>query len=239
MISREAVAFFREHGSFMSRPGEPEAEARERCALESARAEAEASDRGWFTEWQIDPEATAEEGRPQWRAFICAPGEYSSDPAEVLAVIGAVDFAEDYDVTPEGDPRARVTAADLAAEALAEMTPEPGQGKPAVPGDRPRDRYRNLEQAIGSAYRRCRDRGGYDSFTAGQIELIISLFDLPGMAYPFIKDVITREFATNIPMVIARIEGIPVEGSPGWPGTVTAYLKAEGMIPGTPGTPAD
>lgn len=130
MISQEAIEFFKEHGALSVRPGESDAEARERNARDYAEAEVAASARGWVVTWEIDQDADTTptdnyfvSGNPQWSAILRdAEGEY-------LESLHGIDFAEDYSASgPESDPYARVVAAELAQEALTRFPPLPGPG---------------------------------------------------------------------------------------------------------------
>jgi hypothetical protein len=109
----KAIAFFRKHAGYARKPSESVSHARARCARELARAEAEASARGWRVEWEGDPEP-----------YQIGDAE-DEMPSEVL---GAVLRDENGHVLGSlwgiGDPTRqyrRVVEAELADEALYEL----------------------------------------------------------------------------------------------------------------------
>lgn len=102
----KAIAFFAKHAGYAARSGETRAVAKRRAGKALARAEAEASARGWRVEWEGDPEDS---------------DEYEG----VREVLGAVLRDEHGKVLSSlwgiADPtraHARVVEAELALEAL-------------------------------------------------------------------------------------------------------------------------
>ena len=108
----KAKAFFYKHGGYSYDPKkESQAQGRKRVALEMARAEAEASSRGWRVVWEGDPE----------------PYETDLEGDEPNEVLGAILRDEHGNVLASlwgiGDPSrsyGRVVEAELALEALHE-----------------------------------------------------------------------------------------------------------------------
>jgi hypothetical protein len=108
--------FFHEHAGYSYDPKtETEAEGRERCARELAKAESFAESVGWSCEWEIDDIDSSEfDDSPEpwalWRARLVDRN------GETLDSLGGVDFGRDRE--PWGDAYARVVFAELASEAM-------------------------------------------------------------------------------------------------------------------------
>lgn len=107
----KAVAFFYKHAGSSYRPGkETKAQGKRRGAIALARAEAEASSRGWRVEWEGDPEP-----------YEMGDAE-TEEPNEVLgAVLRDEDGHNLASLWGIGDPDRnyrRVVEAELALEAL-------------------------------------------------------------------------------------------------------------------------
>lgn len=110
-LSPKAVAFFKKHAGYAQKPGETAAQAKTRCARALARAEAEASARGWRVVWEGDPES--------WD-----PGDTDYEPKEVLGAVlrdenGHV-LASLWGIADPSRAYARVVEAELADQALDE-----------------------------------------------------------------------------------------------------------------------
>jgi hypothetical protein len=117
-VKQEAIQFFAENAGYSQRPDETDAAARLRSGTDLANAEAEAASRGWFVIWSIDRDAGRRRGRPQWKAVLYDRG------GGIRASLCGIDFSEDYsgyETGPQTDYYARVVAAELADEALAEL----------------------------------------------------------------------------------------------------------------------
>jgi hypothetical protein len=108
-----AEAFFREQSGCSN----------EKHVHRLAKAEAEASKRGWHTHWEIDPDADNEptdtyfvSGAPQWQALLI------DEDGQCIASLGGIDLGYDDtgdEITPESNPPyRRVVEAELALEAL-------------------------------------------------------------------------------------------------------------------------
>ena len=108
---RRAYDFFYRHAGYGYGPGETPEQGRKRGAASLAKAEQEATARGWTVEWEEDPEG--------WDSI----GDI--DPDDVREILSAVLYDEDHNVlgslgsivNPDRNYR-RVVEAELALEAL-------------------------------------------------------------------------------------------------------------------------
>jgi hypothetical protein len=113
----ESEAFFYEHAGYSYDPAsERPTSGRTRGAIHLAYAEREAARRGWETRWDIDADADIiptdnyfVSGEPQWVAALV------TDEGEIIAALYGIDLGT---ADPNGDPYARVVAAELAYETL-------------------------------------------------------------------------------------------------------------------------
>lgn len=103
---QKAVAFFYKNAGSSYTPGkETRAQGKRRGAQALARAEAEASARGWEVEWEEDDYGErAENGGPMYVAIL------KDEHGNVLGSLGGID--------DDTDPYRRVVEAELALEAL-------------------------------------------------------------------------------------------------------------------------
>jgi hypothetical protein len=105
----KAITFFAKHAGYAARSGESRAQAKRRAGKALARAEAEASARGWRVEWEGDPELPDHD-----------IADY--EPKEVLGAVlrdqhGHV-LASLWGIMDPSRNYARVIEAELALEAL-------------------------------------------------------------------------------------------------------------------------
>lgn len=116
IVSTEAEQFFYDHAGYSHRVDEPATSGRARCAISLAEAEAIAESRGWEVGWEEDPEPfDCDCGSSECGNYQPYCASLRDSDGNVLASLCGVTFATD---TPNGDPYARVVAAELASEAL-------------------------------------------------------------------------------------------------------------------------
>ena len=108
-VKREDWRFFLNHAGYCTPPG------RAQCALDLARAEQQAKDRGWIVCCQSDEDGWATFGvlDAYWVAVLLEPAEHWNDQDEILAALSGVDVTD-----AEAPDYWRVLGAELAAEAL-------------------------------------------------------------------------------------------------------------------------
>ena len=115
-MKTEAYRFFYEHAGWSYHPDtETEAQGRRRCARALAKAESEASAKGYAFEWRPDEECDSSEfseGDP-WGLWVCL---MRAPDGGVVGCLGAVDFGLGGE--PWGNPYRRVVEAEIALENL-------------------------------------------------------------------------------------------------------------------------
>jgi len=127
MTRQEAVTFFHEHAGYSYDPKrETKAQGRMRCARALAKAEADASSKGFYFRWSIDPDTDSsdfEDSGEPWQLWQCAM--YNPE-GRIVASLHGIDFGRDGE--PWGEPYRRVVEAELAGEGI----DAPPQGKGAI-----------------------------------------------------------------------------------------------------------
>jgi hypothetical protein len=120
-----AVAFFFEHAGYGYGPGETPEQGRKRGAVALAKAEQEATARGWAVEWSEDPDGWDSLGDidPETVKEILS-AVLKDENGEVLASLGGI-------VDPDR-AYGRVVEAELALEALSEQGASEARPRPKV-----------------------------------------------------------------------------------------------------------
>jgi hypothetical protein len=115
--ANEAVVFFLENAGFSYNPKtETQEQGKMRCARILAKAERQASERGFFYRWSIDPHNDSsdfDDDHEPWQLWQCSM--YNADGRIVNSLHG-IDFGRD--VEPWGNNYRRVVEAELATDGL-------------------------------------------------------------------------------------------------------------------------
>ena len=115
-ITAKAVAFFKKHAGYAQRSGETAAQAKTRGAKSLARAEAEASARGWRYKWEDEIEADLSLEDESDISEVLMVALYD-EHGNVLLSLGSVTLGHD---SAANRAYKRVIEAELADEALGE-----------------------------------------------------------------------------------------------------------------------
>lgn len=109
--------FFREYAGYSYNPAtQTAAQGRRECASRLARAERVASKRGYYFDWDIDPETNSSDFSDEpdpWQLYVCRM--YDED-GELIGSLHGIDFGRDG--SPAGEPYRRVVEAELALDAI-------------------------------------------------------------------------------------------------------------------------
>ncbi len=118
-LSPKAVAFFRKHAGYAKKPSETVAQAKTRMAKALAKAEAEASARGWTVEWEheVMPDLSWADEEEQDEIDEVLMAALKDEHGRVLASLGNITFGKD---NVANRAYKRVVEAELADEALYE-----------------------------------------------------------------------------------------------------------------------